>query len=176
MGDSPHSFDMHIPSRMTREDFVAAFGGVYEHSAWIAEAAWDRGLDSRHDTAAALAAEMRDVVEVAGREPQLALLRAHPDLAGRLAVAGDLTDDSSSEQSSAGLDQCTQEEFAEFQRLNEAYGARFGFPFILAVSGYGRAEILENFRTRVDNDTEAEFAEAVAQVHRIAAIRIAQID
>lgn len=175
MGDAPHSFQTHMPSRMTRAEFVAAFGGVYEHSPWIAGAVWDCGLDSRHDTAAALAAEMRDVVELAGREPQLALLRAHPDLAGRLAVAGALGDESGSEQSSAGLDQCTAGEFAEFQRLNEAYRARFGFPFILAVSGYRRAEILENFRARVDNDAEGEFAEALAQVHRIAATRLAQI-
>lgn len=176
MGDTPHSFHTHMPSRMTRDEFVAAFGGVYEYSAWIAGAVWDRGLDSRHDTAAALAAEMRDVVELAGREPQRALLRAHPDLAGKLAVAGKLTGESGSEQSSAGLDQCTEDEFAEFQRLNEAYGARFGFPFILAVSGYRRVEILENFRARVDNDSDAEFEEALHQVHRIAAIRLTQID
>ncbi len=176
MGDIPHSFQTHMPSRMTRDEFVAAFGGVYEHSAWIAEAVWDRGLDSRHDTAASLAAEMRDIVELAGREPQLALLRAHPDLAGKLAVAGALTEESGSEQSSAGLDQCTEDEFEEFQRLNGLYGGRFGFPFILAVSGHRRAAILENFHARVDNDAEAEFDEALRQVHRIARIRLTQID
>ncbi len=176
MGDTPHRFPTHIPSRMTRGEFVATFGGVYEHSAWIAEAVWDRGLDSRHDTAAALAAEMRDVVESAGHEPQLTLLRAHPDLAGKLAVAGKLTGESGSEQSSAGLDQCTEYEFEEFQRLNDLYGARFGFPFILAVHGYNRAEILDNFHARVDNDTGAEFEEALVQVHGIALIRLGQID
>ena len=176
MADAPNRFNTHIPSRMTRDDFVATFGGVYEHSPWIAEAVWDRGLDSRHGAAKALAAEMRDVVALAGREPQLALLRAHPDLAGRLAVAGRLSEESGAEQSSSGLDQCTKAEFAEFQRLNEAYRARFGFPFIRAARGRHRAEILEIFRSSVGNDAPGECKEALAQVHRIALTRLAQID
>jgi ureidoglycolate lyase len=155
---------------MTRDAFVARYGGVYEHSPWIAEALWDSGgvPDGQDGLAGAMAAR----VEAAGEEAQLALLRAHPDLAGKLAVRGELTAASTSEQAGAGLDQCTPEEFDAFQRLNEAYKARFGFPFILAVKGYDRAGILNAFRHRVGNDRAAEFREALDQVHRIARLRL----
>ena len=171
-----HAFQRNRPSALARNAFLDLFGGVYEHSQWIAATAFDRGLDENYDTAEALAAEMVDVIALAGREPQLSLLRAHPDLAGKLALAGDLTAESTNEQAGAGLDQCSQEEFAEFQKLNERYKVQFGFPFILAVRGRGRAEILDNFRARVDNDEDEEFAEALAQVHRIAYSRLRQID
>ena len=160
------------PSQLGRAAFLARFGGVYEHSPWIAEQVFDRGLTPRQDTADGLAREMRDIVDLAGREPQLTLLRAHPDLAGKLAVAGDLTAASKGEQAGAGLDQCSADEFTAFQTLNEKYKAKFGFPFILAVRGYQRGEILEIFRRRLDHDVEAEFEEALAQVHRIAKIRL----
>lgn len=158
------------PSRLDRAGFVARFGGVYEHSPWVAEAVWDAG--SVPDEADALADAMAAVVEAASEDAQLALLRAHPDLAGRLGVGDLLTPESSAEQAGAGLDRCTPEEFAEFQRLNEAYKARFGFPFILAVRGHDRAGILEIFRRRVRNDPAAEFREALDQVHRIARLRL----
>lgn len=158
------------PSRLDRGGFVARFGGVYEHSPWVAETVWDAGRVP--DEAGALADAMAAVVEKAGADAQLTLLRAHPDLAGKLAVGDALTAESSAEQAGAGLDRCTPEEFAEFQRLNAAYRARFGFPFILAVTGHDRAGILAIFRRRAGNDRVTEFREALDQVHRIARLRI----
>ena len=115
---------------------------------------------------------MAQIVDAADDDAKLALLRAHPELAGRLAVAGALTADSTAEQASAGLDRCTPEEFAEFHRLNERYNARFGFPFIVAVRGLSRQDILAAFRARTGNDRETEFATALRQVHRIARLRL----
>lgn len=158
------------PGNLDRAGFVARYGGVYEHSPWIAEAVWDAGRVP--DDPDALADAMAAVVEAAGEQAQLALLRAHPDLAGRLGVDDALTAESGAEQAGAGLDRCTPEEFAEFQRLNEAYRARFGFPFILAVKGHDRAGILEVFRRRVRNKPAAELREALGQVHRIARFRL----
>jgi OHCU decarboxylase len=165
-----------MPTALSRDEFVAAFGPVYEHSPWIAEATWDQGLRDSHNTAQGLHEIMAAIVDIANKEARLALLRAHPDLAGKLAVKGELTEQSSNEQAGAGLDQCTAEEFAEFQKLNSRYKTSFGFPYILAVSGRGRLEILENFRSRIDNSPDDEFAEAMTQVHRIARIRLDQID
>ncbi len=158
------------PTTLDKDTFVAAIGGVYEHSPWIAAAAFDKGLTGAE--VSALCDTLRSVVEAAGREPQLSLLCAHPDLAGRLAKAGGLTAESTTEQASAGLDQCTDAEFAEFTALNDRYKSRFGFPFILAVRGRTRQEILENFRARVDNDPDTEFREALDQVHQIARLRL----
>ncbi|MBP2312872.1 2-oxo-4-hydroxy-4-carboxy-5-ureidoimidazoline decarboxylase [Azospirillum soli] len=155
---------------MDRAAFLTRFGGVFEHSPWIAEGAWDAGPIP--DTAEGLHAAMVAVLRAAPREKQLALLNAHPDLAGKLAVRGELTADSSLEQASAGLDRCTPEEFARFTDLNDAYKARFGFPFIMAVKGRSRAEILEAFEARVHNGPEEEFATALAQVERIAWLRL----
>jgi len=152
---------------------VAAFGGIYEHSPWAAEAVFDAGLEAADDDPSRLADRMAAVVDQAGGDAQLALLRAHPELAGKLAVAGGLTAESTAEQASAGLDQCTPEEFAAFQALNEAYNAKFGFPFIIAVRGLTRQDILKAFSERVENDRRTEFATALAQVHRIARLRLA---
>src|SRR5919202_6968369 len=121
------------PTEMTRPDFVARFGGAYEHSPWVAEAAYDRGLPPDADTAEGLARALSAAMRVAPRERQLELVRAHPDLAGRLARAGRLTADSTVEQRSAGLDQCSEEELARFTVLNDTYKEKFGFPFIMAV-------------------------------------------
>lgn len=156
---------------MNRAAFVARYGGIYERSHWVAETVWDEG----HGAAGpeALAAPMVAAVEAAGEAAQAALLRAHPDLAGRLALAGDLTPESAAEQAGAGLDRCSPEELAEFQRLNGAYTARFGFPFILAVRGHDRASILAAFRARVANPPEREVRTALDQVHRIARLRLA---
>jgi 2-oxo-4-hydroxy-4-carboxy-5-ureidoimidazoline decarboxylase len=117
---------------------------------------------------------MRAAVEAAPHEQKLALIRAHPELAGRTAVA-DIAEASKREQSGAGLDRCTPEEFAEFQRLNDAYNARFGFPFIIAVKGLTRQDILAAFRARLDNDPETEFDTALEQIHRIAGFRLADL-
>lgn len=148
-----------------KEAFVTKYGGVYEHSAWVAEQSFEAGIPD-------LAEKMRGVVEAAGYDAQLVLLRAHPDLAGKLATSGNLTAESTSEQASAGLDECTDSEFAEFTALNDTYKNKFGFPYILAVKGRHRIEILDNFRSRVDNTVEQEFREALNQVHQIAKLRL----
>ena len=163
-------FETDPPSTLDRADFVARFGSIYEHSPWVAETVWDSGRVP--DDAEALAETMAAVVEQAGEAAQLALLRAHPDLAGKLAAAGVLSPESTAEQAGAGLDRCTPEAFLEFRRLNEAYKARFGFPFIVAVRDRDRAEILELFRDRLQNDAATEFREALNQVHRIALHRL----
>jgi OHCU decarboxylase len=160
------------PSSLDRDAFVDAFGGVYEHSPWVAEAVFDAGLSAADDTVDALHARLRAVVEAAGAERQLALLRAHPELAGKLAVAGELTAASRSEQSGAGLDRCTPDEFARFTELNASYRAKFGFPFIIAVKGLTRADILTAFAARVGQHADAEHRTALDQVHRIARLRL----
>ena len=159
------------PATLSKDAFVKTYGGVYEHSAWIAGQAFDQGLKGV-ETVDGLAATLGDIIENAGEEAQLTLLRAHPDLAGKLAKSGALTAESTSEQAGAGLDQCTEEEFAEFTDLNNRYKEKFGFPFILAVKGRGRQEILENFRSRIDNTRAQEFREALDQVHQIARLRL----
>ena len=158
------------PGGLDRAGFLARYGGVYEHSPWIAAAVWDEGAVA--DEAETLAGAMAARVEAAGEEAQLALLRAHPDLAGKLAVRGDLTAESTSEQAGAGLERSSAGEFAEFKRLNDAYQARFGFPFIIAVKGLERAAILAAFRRRAANGRAAEFRQALTQVHRIARNRL----
>ncbi|MBL4805831.1 MAG: 2-oxo-4-hydroxy-4-carboxy-5-ureidoimidazoline decarboxylase [Rhodobacteraceae bacterium] len=156
-------------SRKDMQDaFVRRYGGIYEHSPWVAEGSFVTGVPD-------LSVKMREVVENAGVERQLTLLRAHPDLAGKLATSGELTDESTSEQASAGLDQCTDAEFAAFTALNDAYKTKFGFPYILAVKGRHRTEILENFRSRIDNSYDQEFREALDQVHQIAKLRLANL-
>lgn len=163
------------PSQMDRAAFLARFAPVFEHSPWIAEGVWDAGLTPAQDSAEGLHAAMVAVLRAAPRERQLALLNAHPDLAGKLAMRGELTAESTSEQAGAGLDRCSPEEFARFTELNGAYKAKFGFPFILAVKGRTRAEILEAFERRVHNGPEEEFATALAQVERIGLLRLTDL-
>jgi 2-oxo-4-hydroxy-4-carboxy-5-ureidoimidazoline decarboxylase len=155
---------------MSMAEFVAAFGGVAEHSPWVAEAAAAaRPYASRDDMAAAFTAAILG----AGPERQLALLNAHPDLAGRAAVAGELTEASRGEQAGAGLDRLTPAEFERFTTLNAAYRERLGFPFILAVKGADKHTILAAFETRIASSREEELATALRQVARIVAFRLA---
>lgn len=160
------------PSRLDRAGFLNLQGRVYEHSPWIAEALWDAGLTPEHDQVEALHRDLAAIVDAAPRDRQLALLNAHPDLAGRLAMRGELTVESSAEQAGAGLDKCSSEEFHRFTELNDAYKAKFGFPFILAVKGRSRAEILQNFEHRIHNKPEMEFRTALNEVHKIALLRL----
>ena len=152
---------------MTKSEFVARFGPVYEASPWVAEGVWPDPPTDREGLAKAMAA----VVDAAPRERKLALIRAHPELASRTKMA----EASVQEQVGVGLDQCSPEEFAAFQSLNAAYNARFGFPFIFAVKGATRAEILAAFEARLENDPETEFETAIAQIHRIAGFRLADL-
>ncbi|MEM8622289.1 MAG: allantoinase PuuE [Pseudomonadota bacterium] len=163
------------PSGMDKAAFVAAFGGVFEHSAWIAEEAWDFGIGPAMDTVEGLHAALRTRFRLADAGRRRAVLDAHPDLAGRLATARQLTPESAAEQSGAGLDALTDDERARFGTLNEAYRARFGHPFIMAVKGRGKAEILAAFEARMENIAEVEFATACAEVERIALMRLREI-
>ena len=159
------------PSALSHTEFLARFGPVYEASPWVAEGVWPAVEDGGLDDPAALTAAMRAEVDAAPREMQLALIRAHPELASRARMA----QASVKEQSGAGLDQCSPQEFEAFQRLNAAYNAGFGFPFIVAVRGLSRVDILAAFEARLANDPEAEFAAAIAQIHRIAGFRLADL-
>jgi len=159
----------------SQAEFVALLDGTYEHSPWIAERAWG---SRPFTTLAALKHAMVEVLREAGRDAQLALIRAHPELAGKAMVAKTLTAESTNEQGKAGLTECTPEEFARIQQLNGDYNARFGFPFILAVrgprgTGLGKAEIIATFARRLANHQDVEFAEALRNIHRIAEIRLA---
>jgi 2-oxo-4-hydroxy-4-carboxy-5-ureidoimidazoline decarboxylase len=149
-------------------DFVALFGDVAEHSPWVAEAAAERRpFESRE----AMIGAFEAVLHGADTTRQIALIRAHPDLAGRAAIA-DLAIDSRREQTGAGLDRLTAEEFARFTKLNDGYKARFGFPFIFAVKGATKDMILDAFESRVGRDPGEEFQTALAQIARIFRFRI----
>ena len=160
------------PSRMSRDVFVRRFGGVFEHSPWIAERAFDLELGPAHDSAGGLANALARVFRTASEEERLGVLKAHPDLAGKLAQAKRLTKESASEQASAGLDALTDAERDSFGKLNTAYVEKFGFPFIIAVRGLGKADILAAFKRRIDNDRKTEFDTACRQVERIALLRL----
>jgi OHCU decarboxylase len=160
------------PSRIPRALFIERFGDIYEHTPVIAERAHRAGLRPSADTADGLHAVMATVMRAMGREEKLALIRAHPDLAGRLALAKQLTVDSTREQGSAGLDRLTAEELARFTGLNDGYKAKFGFPFIFAVKGKTKDDILASFESRMNNGADAEFDEALRQIERIALLRL----
>jgi len=161
---------------LDRAAFVAALGHIFEHSPWVAAEAYDAGPFGSADD---LHREMCDVVARAGLDCQLALIRAHPRLAGRAAishdVADELTADSRREQTGAGLDRCTPDEFARLSALNAQYDAKFEFPFILAVRGHTRETIIANLAQRVSHDRDAEIAEALRQIERIALFRLTDL-
>ena len=152
-----------------RTVFAAAFGGVFEHSPWVAERAWEA---RPFDNVAQLHRAMVRAMEAATPAEQLALIRAHPELAGKAAIAGELTAASASEQKGAGLDRCTAEEFARLHALNSAYRDKFGFPFIVAVRGHTRTSILAEMARRLSHGVEEEHAEALRQIARIARFRL----
>lgn len=163
------------PSTLDRTAFLAAYGGIYESSLWVAEAIWPQAARGALDALGPMGAAMRAAVDGADEAMRLALLRAHPELAGRAAIAGGLTASSTREQSGAGLDQCSRIEFDAFQSLNAQYNEKFGFPFIIAVKGLTRADILAAFRARLNNERKTEFATALNEVHKIAAFRLAAL-
>jgi OHCU decarboxylase len=155
-------------------EFVDRYAGIYENSRWVAERAAPHaaGLDDM----GRIAEIMADCVDNASAARQLELIRAHPDLAGKAQVAGELTVASTDEQSSAGIDQCSAEEFAEFQSLNEAYREKFSFPFVMAVRDSSRAAILAAFTLRLNNDYINEFETALTEIHQIAQLRLQAMD
>jgi 2-oxo-4-hydroxy-4-carboxy-5-ureidoimidazoline decarboxylase len=156
---------------MDRERFVATFGGVFERSPWVADRAYAArpfaGLE-------ALCRAMAEAVSAAGLNEQLALIRAHPDLAEKAGIV-DLTRDSRAEQASAGLDRCSPAEFERFHRLNRTYRDRFGYPFILAVRNSSPAAILRAFEERLESDCQAEFGRALGEIEKIAYFRLAEM-
>ena len=160
------------PSQLDRETFVTRFGGIYEHSPWVADRAWDLELGPAHDRPAGLANALARAFRRATEQERLDVLRAHPDLAGKLAAARRLTAESTTEQASAGLDALTDEERRRFTELNDAYTEKHGFPFIIAVRDHDKPGILDAFAHRLQNDNETEFAEACRQVERIARLRL----
>ncbi|MBN2994015.1 2-oxo-4-hydroxy-4-carboxy-5-ureidoimidazoline decarboxylase [Pseudomonas cedrina subsp. fulgida] len=160
------------PSSLSRDEFVAAFADIYEHSPWVAEKAFDLGQDASIDQIETLHQRMSDILLSADHQSQLTLINAHPDLAGKAAVQGQLTQASTDEQAGAGIHHCTAEEFARFTELNEAYKTKFKFPFIMAVKGSNRHQILAAFETRIHNSADAEFKCALDEINKIALFRL----
>ena len=155
-----------------RAAFVAALGHLFEHSPWVAEETWPkRSFASAESLHAALCATMR----TAPQDRQLALIRAHPDLAGRLAQQKQLTTESTREQASAGLDQLTDAELAEFTRQNDAYKTKFGFPFIICARLNAKAAILTAMQTRGGNPPDTEFTTALGEIEKIAWLRLQDV-
>ncbi|PCJ08284.1 MAG: polysaccharide deacetylase [Rhodobacteraceae bacterium] len=163
------------PSQMDRQTFVGKYGSIFEHSPWIAERAFDLELGPAHDTAGGLHNALARMFRSASGDERLGVLTAHPDLAGKLALAGRLTAESTGEQAAAGLDMLTDGERESFTRLNDDYVAKHGFPFIIAVRDYDKARILAAFHHRIGNSREVELAEACKQVERIAEFRLRDV-
>ncbi len=154
---------------LSKSDFVARLGGVFESSPWVAERAYaKRPFGNADELHAAMCAE----VAAAGAAAKLALIRAHPDLAGKASLAGELTAASSQEQAGAGLDRLTEAEYRRFHDLNDRYRKRFGFPFILAVKGHDKTSILAAFEARLPNDADTERETALQQIYKIAHLRL----
>lgn len=156
---------------MDRQTFVARFGGVFEHSPWVAERGYDRLDDADREKAGPVHVALCHAFREATREERRSVLNAHPDLAGRISLA-DLTEQSRTEQAGAGLDRLTPEEHASFIELNDRYRKRFGFPFIIAVTGLSREDILAAFRRRIGHDEAEEFTTACEEVEKIARLRL----
>lgn len=157
---------------MSREEFVAQFGGVFEHSPFVAERAYDTAPMIEPLSAATVHAALAAVFRAASHEERLGVLNAHPDLAGKLAISGGLTEDSKKEQAGAGLDRLSPQEHQRFTELNTAYVQKFGFPFIIAVKGLNKDDILHAFEHRIGNAAEQELETAAAQVEKIARLRL----
>lgn len=159
-------------SSLGKEEFVQRLGGIFEHSPWIAERAWDqRPFFSIEELHAAMVA----AVDAAPAQEQLALIRAHPELAGKEAASGLLTKASTGEQKSAGLDQCSADELARLRRLNTDYRQKMGFPFVIAVKGLSRHQIMDALETRLQNDRTTEHLACLGEIAKIARFRLQDI-
>ena len=158
-------------NKLSKSEFIKVFANIFENAGWIAEGLYNQ---KPFDNFEELSSKMLNIFETTTREKQLKILNAHPDLANKTKISL-LTPDSLKEQTNAGLDQCTEEEFSEFKKLNDAY-KKFGFPFILAIKGKTKIEILNNFRKRISSDPEIEFDEAVKQVKQIASLRLKELN
>lgn len=170
---APSAWDR--PSEMPKDAFVAAYGGIFEHSPWVAKDAYELELGPAHDSAVGLHNALCRAFRRGDAAARLGVLTAHPDLAGKLAKAKRLTAESAAEQASAGLDALTAQEHAAFSELNTRYTEKFGFPFIIAVKDHDKASILTAFQARIENHRDQEFATACAQVERIAWHRLQEL-
>lgn len=157
-------------NQLDATQFTQALAAIFEHSPWVAERSWARRPFASVD---ALHSALCQTLASADIDDKLRLIRAHPRLAGKAAIRGELTAASTAEQSSAGLGHCSPEEFARISELNDAYDQRFGFPFILAVRGQTRSSIIAQMAARIDHSRDAEIAEALLQIERIATFRLA---
>jgi 2-oxo-4-hydroxy-4-carboxy-5-ureidoimidazoline decarboxylase len=156
-------------NQLSDGDFIASLGGVYEHSPWVA----GRALAHRpFADRTALTDCLRDIVDNASDEEKLTLIRAHPDLAGKLARAGTLTAESTREQAGLGLDRLSDAEFGRFTELNQLYRGKFGFPFVICARMTTKPGVLAAFETRLENESSAEIHEALVQIHHIARLRL----
>ena len=155
-------------NKLSKSEFISAFGNIFEKTEWIAERCYESKPYNNLDQ---LISKMMEIFENTEKEKHLEILNSHPNLA----VEKKLTYDSKNEQKNASLNQCTNEEFMEFKKLNEDYKKKFGFPFIIAVKGKNKEEILINFRQRITNNINSEFEEAKKQVKKIANFRLSEI-
>ena len=159
-------------NKLSRSEFVEIFANIFEKTKWIAEKLYNqKPFDDFKD----LCSKMLGIFETAGKETQLKILGAHPDLADKVTV-NLLTSNSRSEQSNAELDQCSEKEFNEFKNLNKSYRQKYGFPFVIAVKGKNKIEILSEFRKRILNSVDEEFNEAIIQIGKIANLRLNEIN
>jgi len=154
-------------NKLPESEFIKVFANIFENTRWIAEELYKQKPFSDFDE---LSSKMINIFEISTKEKKLKILNAHPDLANKMKISS-LTPDSLKEQKNAGLEHCTQEELIEFKKLNDAY-KKFGFPFILAVKGKNKIQILNNFRARINSDPQIEFEEATKQVKKIASLRL----
>ena len=158
-------------NKLSKSEFIKVFANIFENTSWIAEELYNQ---KPFDNFEELSSKILNIFETTTKEKQLKILKDHPNLADKTKISL-LTPDSLKEQTSAGLDQCTKEEFSEFKKLNDTY-KKFGFPFILAVKGKTKIEILNNFRKRISSDQKIEFDEAVKQVKQIASLRLKELN
>ena len=158
-------------NKLPKSEFIKVFANIFENAIWIAEKLYNQ---KPFDNFEELSLKILNIFETASKEKQLKILKEHPDLGNKTKISS-LTPDSLKEQTNAGLDQCTEEEFNEFKKLNDSY-KKFGFPFILAVKGKTKSEILNNFKARIYSDPETEFNEAIKQVKQIASLRLNELN
>ena len=158
-------------NKLTKSEFVKVFANIFENARWIAEELYKQKPFKDFNE---LSSKMMNIFEISSKEKKIKILNDHPDLGNKTKISS-LTQDSLKEQKTAGLDQCTKEEFNEFKKLNDAY-KKFGFPFILAVKNKSKIEILSNFRKRINSEPQIEFEEAVKQVKKIASLRLKNLN
>ena len=159
-------------NKLSKSEFIEVFANIFENARWIAEGLYNQ---KPFDNFEELSSKMLNIFETVAKEKQLKILKAHPDLADKAAI-NSLTKNSRTEQSDAGLDQCSEEEFKEFKDLNKKYKQKFGFPLIIAIKGKNKIEILGEFKKRILNSVDKEFNEAIIQVGKIANLRLNEIN